>query len=47
MDKWLKPVGQAKSICKVFGIPCEYATALGYCQFTACVKVRPEGGKRK
>ena len=32
----------AKPICKVFGIPCEYATSLGYCQFTACVKVRPE-----
>ena len=37
----------AKPICKVFGIPCEFATSLGYCQFTACVKVRPEGGKRK
>jgi hypothetical protein len=37
----------AKYICKVFGIPCKFATALGYCQFTACVKVRPEGGKRK
>ena len=32
----------AKPICKVFGIPCEFATALGYCQFMACVKVRPE-----
>lgn len=37
----------AKTICKVLGIPCEYATSLGYCQFTACVKVRPEGGKQK
>lgn len=31
-----------KPFCKVLGIPCKFATALGYCQFTACVKVRPE-----
>ena len=36
----------AKPICKVFNIPCEFATSLGYCQFTACVKVRPEGVRR-
>ena len=34
----------SKPICKVFGIPCEFATSLGYCQFTACVKVRPGYG---
>jgi len=36
----------SKPICKVFGIPCEFAKALGYCKFTACVKVRPEGVMR-
>ena len=33
----------AKPICKVLCIPCEFATSLGYCLLTACVKVRPEG----
>ena len=32
----------ARPICKEFGIPCEFATSLGYCQITVCIKVRPE-----
>lgn len=40
--KWMKECCIAKHVCKVFCIPCEYATSLGYCQITACIKVRPE-----
>lgn len=25
-------------ICRYTGKPCVYATSIGYCQFTACVK---------
>lgn len=42
MYKWQKPVGQAKHLCKTLGIPCEFATSLGYCLITVCVKVQPE-----
>lgn len=29
---------KARNICKEKGTPCEYATELGYCKVTACIK---------